>query len=397
MDYRFFITFLIAFATSIGFMSTDIFLPSMPGMADDFGVHEDIVQISVGTSFLGAGISGLFSGILSDHYGRRPLMLWGILFFTFSSIICTITPSIYLLIAVRFFQGVGIGCMMVVGLATIHDMFSEKESVRFLSLMAMIYTIAPAVAPVIGGHIHLAFGWRMNFLFISLLAAVLALFLIWYFKETNPRKKGEKLSFKTALEQYSVIAFNKAFIAYSILMPLLFCGEMCYITTLPFYFIDVLNVPVDHFGYYMLLIVGAYACGATLTSRLVKTFSLNLLMVMGLSLCLIASVLQLFVHFFLPGATLVISLIFAAHQFGMAIGFAPSVTKSLSIFPHLRGAAAAVRNTFIMIAASLGAFVAGGFDETTLLQTAIFVVIMSVTPFLVLLWVMGIPTRNYPA
>lgn len=146
-------------------MATDLYSVALPSIANYFKVEGSVVQLTISLNLVGFAVSGLIYGPLSDHYGRRPMMLIGMTIFTLASVMCYIADSIMLLILIRFIQGAGAGVAGVVGYAAIRDMYSGSEYSRVISKLNMVVALSPGIAPVVGSYI-ISHGYHWKFLFL---------------------------------------------------------------------------------------------------------------------------------------------------------------------------------------------------------------------------------------
>jgi DHA1 family bicyclomycin/chloramphenicol resistance-like MFS transporter len=348
----------------------------MPDMAPYFSVKEETIQLTVAANLFGASISGLLSGALSDYLGRRPLMITGMVIFIAASFFCAVSPTIHCLFLARFLQGWGVGVFNVVGVATIQDLYTPKQSAKVMARMETAFTVLPTLTPIIGGHLHVLFGWRVNFLAIFFLSALILAGVFAFFKESNHQKK-KNVSLKPILNSYKELFKNKTYFSYIILSPILYCAEICMFTVLPFYFIGTLHIAPDHFGYYLGVIIGSYGVACLITPSLIERLGLDKTILCGLIIVGLSSLCQLWVSLMHPGSSFAITFLLAFHEAGMAILYAPSICKSLELFSKSRGVASALPNTLFMIAAALGAFIAGSVESNSLAIGAVALIFAS--------------------
>ncbi|MGN7618636.1 MAG: MFS transporter [Ehrlichia sp.] len=166
-------------------ISSDIYLPGLPKISEFFGVDHTVAQLTISLNLAGLSISGLLYGPLSDHYGRRPIMLLGVWIFMVASIICCFVNNIIMLIVMRFIQGFGAGVSGVVGYAIIKDMYSGNECAKNISIVNMAVAFVPVLAPILGSTIIAqGYDWNMLFIAISVIAIVVLVCLILFLKET---------------------------------------------------------------------------------------------------------------------------------------------------------------------------------------------------------------------
>src|ERR1700760_894461 len=184
---------LLAALSMVGPFTIDTAFPSFHAIADDFGFTKWAVQQTLTVYLLPLSIMSLVQGPLSDAVGRRPVILAGLCVYTLASVGCTFAPNFTTLLLFRALQGISAGVGMIVGRAVIRDLFEGPQAQKLLSLVTMLFAFAPAVAPVVGGWIHITLGWHAVFGFMALFGASLALGTYLTLPETHPESKRPHL------------------------------------------------------------------------------------------------------------------------------------------------------------------------------------------------------------
>src|SRR5262249_36510007 len=157
------LTGLLAVLTGIGPLSVDMYLPSWPEMARLLNATPAQVQLTISVYLIGFAIGQVIYGPLSDRHGRKPVLLAATALFIFASVICTVARSIEVLIAARALQALGGAGMMVLPRAIVRDLYEGVYVAREMARMAAVMALTPVVAPLLGGVLETAFGWRSNF------------------------------------------------------------------------------------------------------------------------------------------------------------------------------------------------------------------------------------------
>jgi DHA1 family bicyclomycin/chloramphenicol resistance-like MFS transporter len=308
-------------------------------------------------------------------------MLWGLGLFFLGSLGCALTPNISFLIVARFFQGAGAGAVGVVGMAAIQDVYQPHEGAKVISRMGVVISLTPALAPIIGGYIDVWFGWRANFIFI-LLSSVIALALAErLFHETSSFDRSKSFSPLGALLGYSEIMRNKIYLRYVSFFAFLFCGLFAYITVTPFYFIEVLNIAPNVFGYYVAVVVIAYTIGSYYSKVVIENIGMERTILVGIWISSFGSLMQLFVHYYFPQSPLMICFAQMFYVGGMSFVFAPSTALGFSIFQRKRGSVSAVMSTLRIGASSIWVFVGGIIYDFTLYSISLFLIVTCILCF----------------
>lgn len=248
---------LLAALTAIGPLSIDMYLPSLPSIAEDLGTGAGAIQLTLSAFLVGMALGQLAYGPLSDRFGRKPPIYFGLGIYILASVGCATAGSVEALIAWRFLQATGASAGIVIGRAVIRDRTDARGGAQALSLLMLVMGAAPILAPSIGGAMLTFVGWRGIF---GLLAAVAALLLIGVhttMQETLPRDQVAPLSPRRIAGDYGRLLRRRAFIQPALCGGLAFAGMFTYITGAPHVLIDVYGVPAQQFG----LVFGLNAAG----------------------------------------------------------------------------------------------------------------------------------------
>jgi MFS transporter, DHA1 family, multidrug resistance protein len=167
------LTLCLSFLSTHGPFSLDMYLPSLPDIARSLQASTLEVQLTISSYLFGSAVGQIFNGAVSDRLGRRPVLLWALVFYSIITTACAVAPSVDVLITLRFVQGVGIAGIMVLARAMVRDISSGVRAGLELSLMGSITGLAPIIAPVIGGGLQILFGWRANFVLLLLFASTI--------------------------------------------------------------------------------------------------------------------------------------------------------------------------------------------------------------------------------
>lgn len=255
---------LLGALTAIGSLSIDMYLPSFPTIAKDFGVGSNLVQLTLAGFLVGLAVGQMFYGPLSDHFGRKPPLYFGLGLYTLASIACLFAPDVTMLIFARFMQGLG-GCAgMVIGRAVIRDRMGAAGSAKAFSLLMLVMGVAPILAPLIGGEVLKLWGWRVIFGGLACFGLICLIAIHNTMRETLNREDAAPLHLGRVLKQYGSLMVDRQFLAYALSGGLLQAGLFAYITGAPFVLIELHGIKPENFGW----IFGTNAIGLIAASQL---------------------------------------------------------------------------------------------------------------------------------
>ena len=250
------IMFVLGALAAIGPFSTDMYLPGFQAIAR--GLRTDIahVDLSLTSYFIGISIGQLAFGPMLDRYGRKKPIILGLLLYVFAALGCALSPSIDCLIALRFFLAVGACVGMVGSRAVVRDLFSGSEIARALSMLMMIFGVAPIIAPTIGGMVVTLLGWRFIFGVLAAIATVVLFAVQRLLRETRQADLSVSLRPRNVVREYLNVFKEREFILYAGAASAATGCLFSYITGSPFLFIDLFGFTPTQFGW----IYGVNAC-----------------------------------------------------------------------------------------------------------------------------------------
>jgi len=217
-------------------LATDMYLPAFAQMAQAYHTDQGRIEATLSTFFLGLAVGQAIWGPTIDSFGRKwPLML-GVLLFAVATLGCLLTRDIDVFTGLRFLQAMG-GCAgMIIGRTIVHDLHEPRESARALSLMMMLMTLAPIVAPLLGGWIIATINWQAIF-FVLLAFAALCAYLVWRMvPETLPRERRTPLNFGSVFRAYGALLRRPGFLVPALAGGLVQSCMFAFITGSPFVF-----------------------------------------------------------------------------------------------------------------------------------------------------------------
>ncbi|MBY3619071.1 multidrug effflux MFS transporter [Acinetobacter sp. CUI P1] len=279
--------------TTIGPLSIDMYLPALPTLVADFGTTAALVQLSLTFFLLGLASGQLVAGPLSDVYGRRRPLLIGMFIYAVSSVLCAFSPSIGLLIGLRFIQGLAGSVGVVVSRAAVRDLYSGSELTKFFSLLMIVNGLGPILAPVIGGQLLRVTTWQGIFLVLFAAGIIFCLTILLRLPETLPKERRSKSGLKGTLLTFRVLLGNRKFMGYALSQGFVTASMFAYISGSSFVLQNIFAVTPQVYS----LIFAVNGIGIIITGqiagRLAGKVSETKLLLSGLLLCTLGGILLL--------------------------------------------------------------------------------------------------------
>lgn len=240
---------VLAGLTAMGALSIDMYLPSFTAIAKDMGVGTNMVQLTLATFLVGLAVGQMFYGPLSDRFGRKPPLYFGIAIYFVASLFCIFAQNIETLIVLRFFQGLGGSAGMVIPRAMVRDRMGAEGSARAFSMLMLVFGLAPILAPFIGGIMLVVASWRGIFVVLTIFGLLCLVGSSKLLTETVDRHQAKPLHVGRILRQYWGLLRHKQFMAYVLCGGLMQAGMFAYISGGPFVIIELHGIKPQYFGF----------------------------------------------------------------------------------------------------------------------------------------------------
>jgi DHA1 family bicyclomycin/chloramphenicol resistance-like MFS transporter len=335
---------LLAALAMFGPFSIDTIFPAFPAIARDLDATPIAMQQTISVYMVAYALMSLFHGPLSDALGRRRVILTGVAVFVLASIGCALAGSIGWLLAFRALQGISAGAGLIVGRAIIRDCFDGVEAQRLMATVTMIFGIAPAIAPIVGGWVVALAHWPMIFWLLAAFAAALWLVCLAWLPETHPRENRVPLSLDELATTYRRIGADRAFLPLALAGTLNFNAMFVYIASAPAFVLNLLKLDSQHFAWLFIPAITGLMMGAFLSGRLAGRLSGTATVRLGYAIMLGASAINLATAAMLPEPRVPWSVLpIGLHAIGIGINFPTLTLLLLDRFPHHRGAVSSVQ------------------------------------------------------
>jgi DHA1 family bicyclomycin/chloramphenicol resistance-like MFS transporter len=347
---------LLACLGALGPFSIDTYLPAFSGIAQSMDASPVQMQQTLSAYLFGFAIMNLFHGALSDSFGRRPVVLWGVALFTLASVGCALSQSIAALVFFRALQGMTAGAGVVVSRAIIRDMFPQAEAQRVMSQVTIYFGVAPAVAPMAGGFLFVHAGWHSIFWFLSLVGVVLWLLNWRLLPETLHATQAQSFHPAHLLRGYWQMVSSPRFLLLAFASGVPFNGMFLYVLSAPVFLGDLLHLAPQQFFWFFMLTISGIMGGAYASGRLAGRIDPRRQIRLGFIVMVLVSLLNVALNLlFEPHPAWAMPPI-AIFAFGWAL-MVPVVTLLvLDLVPERRGMASSLQ---ACIGSLANGFVAG--------------------------------------
>lgn len=279
---------LLALLIALDALTIDISLPAMPAIGRSLGAGQIAVEISLSAYLLGIAIGQLIQGPASDRFGRKPVLLMGLSLYVLASLACAAAPTITVLIAARFVQGLAASTGQILVRAIVRDKFVRDDAAKLLSLAMLGLAFAPIIAPILGSHLTAALGWRSIFLVLAGYSAIIGLLFFRFFEESNTHLSHQALAPRLIVQNYRIIMSCRIFWAYGLCGAAAFSGLFAFLTASPGVFINYLELSPIQFGRLFAVVMVGHMVTLLVGARLVHRFGLDTLLCLGVTLAAIS-------------------------------------------------------------------------------------------------------------
>ena len=369
---------------AFGPLSIDMYLPALPTIAADFGTTTAAVQQTLSVFFVGLALGQLFYGPISDRVGRRVPLLFGCAMYTLVSLLCMFAPSVAWLMGLRFFQALGSAAGVVIGRSVVRDLFDERESARMYSFLVLVMGIAPITAPLIGGQLLSAFGWRAIFLVLAGFG-LFCLALVWFgLDESLPTERRTHEGLSRTLGVYGGLLADGRYMGFALAGGLASAAMFAYISGSAFVFIELNGVPPDRFGFFFGVNALGLIAASQLNRKLLERYTSMQLLAAALSVTAGASLLLFGVTLAgIGGFPLMLLLLFLTIASTGMVG--PNAT-ALAMAPYGRkaGSASALLGATQFMAGALAGALVGLLANGTALPMTGVIALCGVSAFVIL-------------
>jgi len=345
---------LLAAVSALGPVGMQILLPALPVIKQKFYVTNDVAQLTLSLSMLAIAIGTLVYGPLSDKFGRKRVMLIGIVITIFGSIVCFVADSIMLLISGRFIQAFGGAVGLVLARAIVRDVYGPEEAARVIATLVMVMVVLPMMSPALGGELMQRFGFESVFIVIAFASAIAFVFLFLWLPETLAKPVPFE-GVKSMLMTFSKLFASRVFCGYAFCVTFVSVVFFSFISAAPEIMVSVLKRPPTEYGYYFIMIPAGFMTGNYVARHYGRTISIDNMIAIGASIGVFGIVLALLLQTLGMSSPVALFLPIALAVFGNGITLPNAQAAAINEFPEYAGTASGLTGFLQMAVSSVAA------------------------------------------
>ena len=333
---------LLAILTAMGPLSTDMYLPSLPAIGRAFATDAGQVQLTLSVFLVGFALGQIVYGPVADLYGRKPVLLAGLILFVAASFGCMVATSIGALVAARFIQAVGACAAVVLARAIVRDLHSSEDSARILSLMGAIMGLVPAVAPIIGALLEQAFGWRASFALSAALALGLALVVAMWLPETVPAGERGRWTARGMMADFARLSAHATFRRYTAAVCLGYGGLFAFISGSSFVLQGHYGLDELEFGLSFALAVLGFIIGTLIAAAFTRRIGVERTVAIGTLALAVGGVTMALLVLIEPPHFLHVLAPMVVYMAGIGLTLPSAMAGAITPFPERAGTASSL-------------------------------------------------------
>jgi DHA1 family 2-module integral membrane pump EmrD-like MFS transporter len=362
---------------TVGQLPAGIYLPSLVNMSATFGVSTGEIQYVVGIYLMAYGGSQLIYGPLSDHYGRKPVAVGGLILFAIGSIVSIFAGTFGMMNLGSLIQGLGLGSVAVISSAVLRDLHDGKKLHASMSSLSAAVIVTPLAAPILGSYLQKGFGWRADFVFLLLYGLIMLALSLLYLQETNANVQKGWLTPRQVLRNYVTVMKTKSFLSYGFCRILALSGGTTYAINAPLLFVHLLKLSPLAYAWVAVIPGSGFFMGSMVAKYVGKTYRLETVLLLG-GLCLFIGSLSLLVlGLSLPLSIPMIVIPMLIYMCGNGITFPTALTGAILPLGALAGTATAFIGSTQNLGRGFFSSLLGSLHPQSVMPLAIMISILS--------------------
>ncbi|MGV7206890.1 multidrug effflux MFS transporter [Oxalobacteraceae bacterium A2-2] len=346
---NFLLTVLLAGLTMVGPLAIDTYLPSFPAIARTFDASPILVQQTLSMFLFCFAFMMLFYGTLSDSFGRRPVILWSLALYVLASVGAALAPSLGVLLACRIVQGLAAGAGSVVGRAIVQDRFEGAAAQKILSHIMMVFGLAPAIAPVLGGWLQVTHGWRSIFWFLAAFAVLMMVAVQRWLPESLPPARRHAFHPGVIAANYWKVLRHRQFLLLAVALGMSFSGFALYIGSAAYFVMNILRLPETAFAWMFIPLISGMVLGSALSAKFAHRYTPRAQVWTGYALMALSTAANVGYNYLYAAEVPWAVLPLFGYAFAMALTMPPMTLMAMNHFPDNSGLAASLQSFVQML------------------------------------------------
>ncbi|MCR8636737.1 multidrug effflux MFS transporter [Paenibacillus radicis (ex Xue et al. 2023)] len=335
---RLWMALILGSLAAFGPLSLDMYLPALPLLGNDLHTSASLAQLSLTACLLGLSLGQLLAGPLSDVRGRRTPLLIGLAMYTAASLLCAFTTSIWVLIILRFIQGLAGSAGIVISRAVVRDLYAGTELTKFFSLLMLINGVAPILAPVAGGQLLRFSSWPVVFIVLGLIGLLMFVIVMFGLPETLPAERRLQGGIRNTLSTFRRLISDKSFMGIALSQGLVVAAMFAYISGSPFVIQNIYGATPQMFSLFFAINGLGIIIASQTAGRLVSRIGEMKLLVSGLLIALLGGIMLLIMILAGAGLAAVLPCLFLVVS---SVGIVTTAGFSLAMQNQKQGAGSA--------------------------------------------------------
>ncbi len=368
---------LLAMVSALGPVAMQILLPAIPILKESFEVSTAVAQLTLSLSMASIAVATLVYGPLSDRYGRKPVLIAGIVITIIGSILCVLAPGIETLIAGRVVQAAGGAVGMVVARAIVRDVYDAREAASVIATLVMVMVVMPMLSPAIGGELMVRYDWHSVFVSVAVVSAI----LLWLLLYALPETLQEPVAFtgvSNMMRTYVTLLQAPIFRGYGFSVAFVSVVYFTFISAAPEIMVNVLHRPATEYGYYFISVPLGFMIGNYVTRHFGRRYGIHRMIDYGSRISIVGIVLALLLQLLGLTHPAALFLPIALAIFGNGITLPNAQAGAINAAPKLAGSASGLTGFMQMALSAVSAQIVALVFNGTVYPMLILMLIASV-------------------
>lgn len=365
--------FLIVIICIAACIETDIYLPAFPDMMQFFNVSEEQIQGILTWNFVGICLSGPLYGPVSDAFGRKTPLLVSLGLFLVGSVLTIIAQDFNSMLLGRFLQGLGSGGCFTICTAIIFDAFQAEKAIKAINQLNLIIPLIMSVAPIAGGYLNIAYGFRSNFILIAALVMVGLLATLTLFDETHPKEKRSQLKISSVAKDFKSALTHSGFWQLTLVVSLVFAGYIAFLSGISVLFVVELGISKQMIPLYQAAILGAWLAASLTCHRMICSVGILTVKYLGTAFVAMGGIGFPLLSWWLPTDTYLLTGFMLLYAFGGSWLLGLYFPEGMELLPDIKGITSSILTSLRLLISAMAVGCTSVFYDGTIFPIAYMV------------------------